>query len=274
MKTNGAILSFAALLLTSAGLCLAQPSINSGGIVNGASFAAGQPITPGSLVSIFGTSLASKAAGADSIPLSTTGLGGVSVEFVNGSNSYPAPMLAVLPGSLSQLNLQVPWELVPNGTTATVNVIVNNNGTKSAPSPVTVGPFSPGVFASNGLAVAVNFEDGTLAWPVGAVPGLTTHPAKIGGVLVVYATGLGAVDHTPADGANAGATLTNALTKPQVLIGGVSADVLFAGLSPQFVGVNQLNITVPNVAPGNSVSFQIMVGGITSPAATTIAVSQ
>jgi uncharacterized protein (TIGR03437 family) len=130
------------------------------------------------------------------------------------------------------------------------------------------------VFAANGLAVAVNFSDGTLAWPVGAVPGLTTHPAKMGDTLVVYATGLGAVDNTPVDGGNPGATLATNLVKPQVLIGGVSAQVAFSGLSPQFVGVNQLNVVVPNVAPGNSVPFQIAVGGITSPASTTIAVTQ
>jgi len=267
MKTHGAILSFSLLLLTSVGLCRAQSSITS--VLNGASFATGQPVTGGSLISIFGTNLASGIAGADSIPLSTK-LGGVIVQFENGDTKIQAPILFVQP---TQLNVQVPWDLVPSGTSATVKVVVNSNGNLPS-AQVQVAPFSPGVFALDGLAVAVNFSDNTLAWPVGASPGLTTHPAKMGDVLIVYATGLGAVDHTPADGANAGSTLTSALTKPQVLIGGVAADVIFAGLSPQFVGVNQLNVTVPNVAPGNSVPIQISVGGITSPATTTIAVIQ
>ena len=37
---------------------------------------------------------------------------------------------------------------------------------------------------------------------------------------------------------------------PNVTIGGVTATVSFSGLSPQFVGVNQLNVVVPNVPAG------------------------
>jgi uncharacterized protein (TIGR03437 family) len=272
MQTSRAILSFSGLLVISAGLGFAQPSISKGGILNGASFATGQPIAPGSLITIFGTNLANTVASADTIPLSTK-LGGVLVEFENGATQVRAPMLFVSPGNSSQLNVQVPWEILPSGTTTSVKVVVDNNG-KLATAQVQVGPFSPGVFASNGRGVAVNFSDGTLAWPVGAVPGLTTHPAKPGDVLVVYATGLGAVDHTPADGANGGSELRTNLVTPQVMIGGVTAKVAFSGLSPQFVGVNQLNITVPNAAPGDQVPLQISVGGVTSPDTTTIAISQ
>jgi uncharacterized protein (TIGR03437 family) len=268
------------LLLACAGFGFAQtPAIISGGVLNGASFAKGQPVTVGSLVSIFGTNLASKIAEADTIPLSNS-LGGVTVQFVNGATTLNAPMLFVKPDDpanqvSSQLNVQVPWELVPQGTTANVNVnvIVTNNGVASAPSQVTVGPFSPGVFSSNGLAIAVN-ADGTLAWPTGTIPGVTTHPAKIGDLIIVYATGLGAVANPPADGQNSLDQLRTNLVPPQVMIGGVSAPVAFAGLSPQFVGVNQLNVTVPNVAPGNSVPLQIQLGGITSPASVTMAVTQ
>jgi uncharacterized protein (TIGR03437 family) len=270
MKTYGGILSFSLLLASTAGLCSAQSSITN--VLNGASFAAGQPITGGSLITIFGTNLAANVAGADTIPLSTH-LGGVSlVQFQNGSTKINAPILFVGP---TQLNVQVPWDIVPAGTTATVKVVVNSNGNLPSAN-VTVGPFSPGVFAfNNQLAIAANFSDGSYPWPVGAVNGLTSHPAKVGDVLVVYATGLGAVMGTPpADGANTGGATISNLVTPQVLIGGVSAKVIFAGLSPQFVGVNQLNIVVPNVAPGDSVPLQIMAGGITSPATTTIAVTQ
>ncbi|HTC35874.1 MAG TPA: hypothetical protein VK724_21030 [Bryobacteraceae bacterium] len=270
MKTYGGILSFSLLLAASAGVCSAQATITN--VLNGASFATGQPITGGSLITIFGTNLATTTAGADTIPLSTH-LGGVSlVQFQNGSTKINAPILFVGP---TQLNVQVPWDIVPAGTTATVKVVVNSNGNLPSAN-VTVGPFSPGIFAfNNTLAIASNFSDGSYPWPVGAVAGLTSHPAKMGDVLVIYATGLGAVNGTtPANGDNTGgATISNQVT-PQVLIGGVSAQVAFAGLSPQFVGVNQLNVVVPNVAPGSAVPLQIMVGGITSPATTTIAITQ
>jgi uncharacterized protein (TIGR03437 family) len=274
MKIRTILLSF-----VFAGLALAQaPVVTSGGVLNGASFTKGQAVTPGSLVSIFGTNLANKISEADTIPLSKS-LGGVVVQFQNGNTKIEAPMLYVQPADpannvSSQLNVQVPWEIVPAGSTANVSVSVNNNGKLSAPAQVTIGPFSPGVFSSNGQAIAVNSSDGTLAWPTGSVPGLTTHPAKIGDIVIVYATGLGAVAHPPADGAASEDQLRPNIVTPQVMIGGISAQVQFSGLSPQFVGVNQINVTVPNVAPGSTVPFQVVLGGITTSDSITIAVSQ
>src|SRR6202051_1685045 len=152
------------LSLTMAGVALAQaPSILDGGIVNGASFAAGQPVTGGALVSIFGNHLATQLASADTVPLSTQ-LGGVTVQFVNGNTTLSAPLLFTGPGNPDLINAQVPWSIVPPNSTQTVNVVVSLNGVASAPKPVMVGPFSPGIFAVNGRAVVVNNADGTLAW--------------------------------------------------------------------------------------------------------------
>jgi uncharacterized protein (TIGR03437 family) len=61
---------------------------------------------------------------------------------------------------------------------------------------------------------------------------------------------------------------------PVVLIGGVQAQVAFSGLSPEFPGVNQINVVVPQgVTPGNAVPLQLQVGGITSTDQVTIAIS-
>jgi uncharacterized protein (TIGR03437 family) len=254
------------------------PQISDGGVLNGAGFQKGQPIAPGSLISIFGTQLASRTAQADSIPLSTS-LGGVTVQFVNGNTKANAPLLFVTPDNpaaqaSSQINAQVPWNLVPPGSSATVTVIVTRDGVTSQPSQVNVAPFSPAIFSSNGRAVAINNSDQTLAWPTGAVAGVTSHPAKIGDAVVIYANGLGAVDSPVDDGQNSLDKLRNTAVKPTVLVGGITAQVLFSGLSPQFVGVNQLNILIPNTAPGDNVPLQIQVGGMTTPDSITIAVSQ
>jgi uncharacterized protein (TIGR03437 family) len=262
-------------LILVAGLASAQtPVINpTGGIVNAADFQS--PLAPGSLFSIFGSRLSSQTAQALTIPLSSS-LGGVTVQFINGSTTIDAPMLYVQPdgstAATSQINAQVPWELVAPGATATVNVVVSHDGVSSAPTPVTIGPFSPGVFASGNLAVAVNL-DGTLVWAAGTVAGVTTHAAKPGDTIIVYATGLGAVTPTVADGAASLDALRQTLTQPVVLVGGLPAQVQFSGLSPQFVGVNQLNIVIPNVPPGNNVPIQIQVGNITTPNTITIAVN-
>ncbi|MGA3186037.1 MAG: hypothetical protein ABSF22_02920 [Bryobacteraceae bacterium] len=224
---------------------------------------------------MFGSSLASQTASASTVPFSTS-LGSVTVTFTNGSTTVNAPISYVSP---TQMNAQVPWELVTPGASATTTMVVSNNGVGSSPTSVPIGPFGPGIFGFNApsggiFALAYTFTDSMFAWPTGSVPGLTTHPAAPGSVLIVYATGLGAVTPAPpADGAAAGSVLTRAATPPIVLIGGMSAEVEFAGLTPTFPGVYQLNIVVPPNAPaGSAVPLQVQVGGLTSPATFTIAI--
>jgi uncharacterized protein (TIGR03437 family) len=242
------------------------PVVSTGGVSNAANGLA--TVTPGSLVSIYGSNLAAGLAQADSIPLSTT-LNSVSVTF----NGVQAPLLFVSGG---QINAQLPWNVLSSGTTGTANVVVTRNGTPSAPQSFPVGPFSPGIFAINNIAVAIN-PDGSIAAPSGAIPGINTRPAKVAdpGGLVILCTGLGAVDPPDTSGAASLDALRTATTTPTVLVGGQPAQVVFAGLSPQFVGVNQINVALPAGTPtGNNVSLQIRVGGVTTDPGITIAVSQ
>jgi uncharacterized protein (TIGR03437 family) len=112
------------------------------------------------------------------------------------------------------------------------------------------------------MGIAVNSGDGTLAWPSGIVAG--SHPAKAGDVLIIYATGLGAVDPPVPDGHNDLAVLHSTSQTPVITIGGVPAVVGFSGMAPQFVGVNQLNIVVPpGVTPGTA-ALQVQFGAIKS----------
>ncbi len=261
-------LSFSLSLVLLAGATIASaqtPTVVDGGVLNGASFAKGQPVSPGGLVSIFGTGLVSKLATADTIPLSSS-LGGVTVTF---ADLPPAPLLAVIPGvpgqSSDQINVQIPWEI---GTgTGVVNVMVTTANGTSAPVAVNFAPSMPGIFtaAAGGqlYAIAVNSSDSSLAWPQGLASS-GSHPAKAGDVLIIYATGLGAVDHQPVDG-GIPSVLANTIATPTVLFGGVPGDVLFSGLAPQFVGVNQMNVQVPTgVTPSSAVPLQIKVNGFTS----------
>jgi uncharacterized protein (TIGR03437 family) len=234
------------------------------GALNGASFATTEPLAPGSLVSIFGADFASSNSEASAIPLPPT-LGGVSVT-VGGT---PAPLLFVSP---SQINVQVPWEV--SGSTADI-VVTNAQGTALAPFSASLGPVSPGIFTTQsgqGQAIAIN-PDGSLAGPTGSIPGLAVHPANVGDALIILATGLGAVSPSIADGAAAGDTLRYTTATPTVTIGGATAPLAFSGLSPQFVGVNQLNVTVPKAAAG-VVALQISMGGIVTSNQVTIAVQE
>src|SRR5450755_1177346 len=91
------------LSLTAALPLFAQtPVISDSGIVNAVTRDSTQPIAPGSIVSIFGSQLASATANADSVPLSTS-IAGVSVTF----NGFQAAVRLVSPTLIS---VQVPWE--------------------------------------------------------------------------------------------------------------------------------------------------------------------
>jgi uncharacterized protein (TIGR03437 family) len=250
------------LLIWMAGIAAAQPSIASGGISNAASGAT--TIAPGSLVSLFGSQLASTPAQGDSIPLSAT----INDVFVT-VNGVRAPLLFVAPG---QINAQMPWDLGAGGS---ASVVVSRGGVTSAPATVQVAPAAPGLFMVPGgtQAIAVNNADGTLAAPSGSIQGLTTHGAKPGDVLILYATGLGAVNPAVQSGHNSLDQLRWTVGTPTVLIGGVAARVDYSGLTPQFPGVNQLNVVVPaGVPPGASVPIEIQMGGRSHQA--TIAITQ
>src|ERR1019366_6900970 len=216
------------------------PAVSAGGVSNAANGLG--TVTPGSLVSIYGSELAGGLAQADTIPLATT-LTNVSVTF----NGVPAPLQFV---STGQINAQLPWNVLSSGTAGTALVVVTRNNQASAPQSLQVGPFSPGIFALGNIAVAIN-PDGSIAAPAGAIPGIATKPAKIGdpGGLVILCTGLGAVDPPAVNGADSLDTLRTATTAPTVLIGNKAATVVFAGMSPQFVGVNQINVAIPTGTP-------------------------
>ena len=230
--------------------------------LNAASFATGQALAQGSLASIFGTALAPSTVSATMIPLPPS-LGGVSVTI----GGVAAPLLFVSSG---QINLQVPWTL----QSGTADIVVTINGTVSAAFTATVGGVAPGIFSTQfgaGPAIAIN-ADGSLAAPAGSIPGFATRPAKPGETIVILGTGLGLVTPAITTGAAASDVLRRTIITPTVLIGGVAAQVFFSGLSPQFVGVNQLNVVVPSV-PAGTVSLQIDEAGVRSTDKVTIAVA-
>ena len=230
-------------------------------------------MAPGSLVSIYGSNLVTTSGQAGLIPLPNS-LSGTSVTF----NGVTAPMLSTSTTTYDQINVQIPWEVValsPPATNGTVRMVVTRNNVSSDPFNVGLTSASPGIFTTGfgvGQAIAYGNNDGIIAGPQSAV----SHPIKIGDALVILATGLGPVDHTVASGGvPPTGVLVRALTTPIVMVGKVPAQVLFAGLTPQFVGVYQINIVIPDGAPtGDAIPLQIQMNGITTRNDVTISVSQ
>jgi uncharacterized protein (TIGR03437 family) len=239
------------------------PVVPLAGVTDGAGFSA--RISGGGIGSIFGTNLAAGTTLAQSVPLATT-LGGTTVTM----NGTPAPLFFVSP---LQINLQVPWELLFSPTaTLTVTTAAGTS------SPITVSLYSaaPGIFTINTVNSATQgaiqiANTATFVAPVGAIPGVTSRPATTGDVLTIYCSGLGAVSNTPASGAVAGSgsSLSSVLAPVSVTIGGQTAPFLFAGLSPGFVGLYQVNVQFPTgVKSGNAVPVIVSTASLNSNTAT------
>ncbi len=131
---------FIAAILSLGAAAWAQPAIATGGVLNGASFTKGQAVAAGSLVSIFGTNLATTMASASSVPLSTS-LGGVSVTF----NNIAAPLVFVSP-QRRQWRPDQRSGPVRAGRVRRQRRWSSTNGTASAPQTVQLAAQAPGIF--------------------------------------------------------------------------------------------------------------------------------
>jgi uncharacterized protein (TIGR03437 family) len=91
------------------------------------------------------------------------------------------------------------------------------------------------------------------------------NPALRGQTIIVYANGLGAVNNTPPSGeATPPQPLAETLATPTVTIGGVSAKVLFSGLTPDSIALYQIDVTVPQDAPTGPQQVVITENGVSS----------
>jgi len=80
------------------------------------------------------------------------------------------------------------------------------------------------------------------------------NPAKRGEYLIMYLVGLGATNPSVPSGAPSPSTLPlgQPLVTPTVSVDGQNATVAFAGLTPQSVGLFQINFKVPDGARLNT----------------------
>ena len=272
-----------------------RPTISQGGVLNGASFDSGQGIAPGSIVSVFGENIGLQVSNGEAGPASATAEDvPLPVELIGYSvwiDGLQAPLFFVggaadATGRVAgQINVQVPWE-VSSRTSA--NFVVRRTGSEgqseSAVEVVEVAEASPAIFTFEfgpGPAAVINVKvspddsvvNGSLAQPEDFLPGVQAQPALRGGVVTVFANGLGPVDPPAQTGEASEDVIRRTLAVPRVFIGGTEAQVLFSGLTPQFVALYQINVIVPPEAPvGPDIPIRLEVDGQTSREDTTIAV--
>ncbi len=237
---NGKVYAGTANSLVVFGL-IGPSALPAAGIVNAASFAAG-PVAPGSFIALFGQDLAQTVATAGAFPL-PVGLGGVSLTI----NGIPSPLYYVSP---SQIDAQVPFEVAPGNATT----VLTTGGSALPGVPLTVKAVAPGIFVNASNFALVRNQDGSV--------NAAANPAPVGSVVTAYGTGQGPVSNPVPTGAAApDSPLSPVMAGVMATVGGQTAVVSFAGLAPRLVGVFQVNLQIPNLAPG-TYPLAITVGGV------------
>jgi uncharacterized protein (TIGR03437 family) len=211
--------------------------------VSGASYASGAALSSESIASIFGNGLASTTAtappnAANQLP-TTLGDVSVTVRDANGTTRN-APLFYVSP---LQINAQI-----PAGTSLGVATLTAlQSGTSVAQGTVTVETVAPGLFTANangaGLAAALIQRvrgDGSQSYEatwqydaaqqkVVAVP-IDLGPASDNVYLLLFGTGFRG---------------RSSLSSVECSIGGASAQVFYAALQGEYLGLDQANVLIP-----------------------------
>jgi uncharacterized protein (TIGR03437 family) len=183
-------------------------------------------VTPGAVIRISGRNLATGTATAAQFPLPER-LGGTAVTFDGVAG-------AMLSAGVEQLLVHAPFDL-PG---ASVGVVVDNGRTSNAAVSVPVLAAQPSIVTWDGIQAAAVRADGVLI--------SAANPALAGEAVVLFARALGTVDAPPAVGSAAPAdSPANLVTQPELSANGQAAAISFAGLAPGFVGLYQINATIP-----------------------------
>jgi len=205
------------------------PVLAANGTLNNLTFVVGAPLAPNTVAAVFGANMAAAASPPLPAPLPTAYSG--TTMLLGG---LEAPLYFVSPG---QLVVQIPPELAPNQQYA---AIINANGALTLPDTVTLVPAQPGIAA---------FPDGTIKAQHAADFALVdaTRPAKPGEVIIVYLAGMGPTNPAVTSGKPSPdrEPFARVTVPPKVTIDGQEAGVGFAGLSPGFVGLYQINVQIP-----------------------------
>ena len=254
---------------------VAAPAIGS---VVGAGFStpAVTSISPNGLFTIFGSGLAASTVALTQTDIVDnqlpTNLGGTCVE--SGSTKWG--LFFVSPGQVNVLA-----GTLPASGTVPVTVVTNCGTANEVTSPamnVSVAAVAPEFLyfleASNGQnpVATIDAVSGAYIGTPGLISGATFTPAKAGQVLTAFGVGWGPTTSsaTPGTIASGAATLTSSYT---LTLGGSTIDASYAGLSPTFAGLYQVNFTVPSGLSTGNQPLVLKVDGVSTSATAYIAVA-
>jgi uncharacterized protein (TIGR03437 family) len=210
--------------------------------VSAASFSAAAGLAPESIAAGFGSNLGAETVVASSTPLPTT-LGGLSLKLTDSTGiERLAPLFYVSPG---QINYLIPLGAANGPAT----VIVTNGAGPVASGAAQISSVSPGLFSvgqgvATGVALRVKAGGAQSYEPIVQfdpaqnryVPApIDLGPATDQVFLALYGTGV---------------RFRSSLSAVNCAIGGVSNEVVFVGASPDFVGLDQINLRLSRALIG------------------------
>ncbi|HEY6392390.1 MAG TPA: hypothetical protein VIX89_13985, partial [Bryobacteraceae bacterium] len=224
------------------------PVLFKNGTVNVFNRVSGGALAPGTIVEVYGTGLASGTATPGVLPLPNSFNGTIVV-----AGGFQLPLYYLSDG---QLDAEIAVDLPANQQHA---ILVAANGTFTIPDLIDVVPVQLGVAAyTDGHAIAQHGADFSYV--------TASSPAKPGEVLVIYLSGMGPTNPAVKSGDPAPGTepLARVTLIPAVMVDGQDANVGYAGLSPGFVGLYQVNFTVPSNAKNGNLNLVIVQNGVTA----------
>ncbi len=229
------------------------------GVLNAASLLPG-PVSPGEVVTLLGSGIGPALAVQPVGSPTRTTLGGTRVLF----DGTPAPLLYA---GANQINLIVPFGVSGKATT---RMQVTSGDAVIADLPLPVVAWTPALFTQDSSGTgpgAILNADSTINSPL--------NPAARESVVVLFGGGAGQTDPPAQDGQVNGDASRRLSASVSVLIGGVEAEVLYAGDAPGLVaGIVQINCRIP---PGVGAAFDVPVvwriGASSSQAGVTLAIN-
>jgi endo-1,4-beta-xylanase len=231
------------------------PALTAPAVTNGADYA-NKGVAPGEIVTLFPSNTGPSTManlGLDASGNVLTLIGGTRVLF----DGVAAPMIYA---AKNQVAAVVPYEIAGESST---QVQVEYNGIRSVAVTVPVLAAVPAIITTNsqgtGQAAALN-QDNSL--------NSASNPAARGSIVTIWATGEGQRNPAGVTGVPAPAYDAPVLSA-SVTVGGVAASLPYAAASPGYVGLMQIDLTVPPSAPtGAAVPVQLTIGTIQSPSVT------
>lgn len=239
----------------------AQPgTLTAAGALNGASYFGGA-VAPGEIIALFGVDIGPPELAALTLNAQhrvDTTAGDVRVLF----DGTPAP---VLYASARQVGVVVPFNVAGKPV---VRVQLSYRGRLTNALTLNVASAAPGLFTANssgrGGGAFLN-ENGSV--------NSEENPALRGSVVVLYATGFGAMRPSPADGEVAAPPFAQPVAPFKVRIADRECEVLYGAAAPGLVaGLVQLNVRVPSDIAAGIVPVSVDVDGITSARTVSMAV--